>query len=141
MSSKGTKQLNRLPPFVPLPWELLNHRAYIELPFAASKTLPYFLGKVKKPYNDPQKNLIEFYFSYPEAEKLGFSSGTHSKVIRDLISHGFVDPVDRGGLRGCGKSYSKFKLSLRWQKYGTEDFHEIEWRCFLPRRNKSNPKM
>jgi hypothetical protein len=38
-------------------------------------------------------------------------------------------------------SNSKFKLSIRWQKYGTEDFHKIEWRCFLPKRFKSNSKM
>lgn len=141
MSSRGKKQLNRLPPFVPLPWELLNHRAYTALPFAASKALPYFLGKVKDRYTDPQRCLTEFFFSYSEAKKYGFSNGTFSNVIRDLISYGFVDPIDRGGLGGCGKSYSTFKLSLRWQQYGTENFREIEWRRFLPRRFRSNSKM
>ena len=141
MSYKGKKQYSKLPPFVPLLWDLLNHRAYIALPFAASKALPYFLGKVKYSYNDPQKYLTEFSFPYSEAKRLGFASGTFSSAIRDLISYGFVDPVDRGGLRGCGMSKSKFKLSLRWQKYGTENFHKIEWRCFLPRLLKSNPKI
>lgn len=141
MSYQRKKQHKKLPPFVPMPWELLNHPAYIELPYATSKALPYFLGKVKDSWNDPQRYLTEFSFTYSEAKRLGFSSGTHSKVIRDSISHGFVDPVDRGGLRGCGKSNSKFTLSQRWQKYGTEDFHRIEWRCFLPRRFKSNPKI
>lgn len=141
MSYQRKKRSNRIRSFVMLPWDLLNHQAYIELPFAASKALPYFFGKVKFPYTDPQRYLTEFSFSYSEADRLGFASSTFSNTIRDLISYGFVDPVDRGGLRGCGKSNSKFKLSSRWQKYGTEDFHKIEWHCFLPRRFKSNPKI
>lgn len=141
MSYKGKKQYRKLPPFVPLPWDLLNHRAYIPLPFAASKALPYFLGKVKYPFNDPQKYLTEFSFTYSEGNKYGFSASTFSSIIRDLISYGFVDPVDRGGLRGCGMSSSRFKLSRRWERYGTEDFQKIEWRCFLPRKHKSNSKI
>jgi hypothetical protein len=130
------RQRNSLPPFVPLTWDILNHAAYKELPASAAKALPYFMGKVKVSYRDPHRYSEEFAFSYREASKLGFASGTWSKVIRDLVAYGWVDPVDRGGLRGEGKSCSIFRLSRRWEQRGTEEFKEIVWKCFLPRKEK-----
>lgn len=132
------KDRNNLPPFVPLTWVVLNHDAYKKLPASASKALTYFMGKVKVPYGDPEKYCQEFSFSYREASKLGFASGTWSKVIQDLIAYGWIDPVDRGGLRGDGKSSSVFRLSRRWEKYGTADFESKSWKCFLPRKRRLN---
>jgi hypothetical protein len=122
-----------LPPFVPLTWKMLNSQAYKELPPSSAKGLPYFLGKVKCGYNDPQRYLGEFALPYTEGRRLGFAFGTFSKVIRDLIRFGFIDPVDKGGLRGDCKSYNVFKLSKRWELYGTPGFESLEWSCFIPK--------
>jgi len=123
-----------LPPFVPLTWEMLNHKAYKDLPFAASKALPYFLGKVKMDYNDSNRFNAAFSFSYKEAALLGFATATFSKVITDLIKYGFLDPRDKGGLRGDGKSNSLFCLSERWKLSGQSDFKFVDWKCFFPRQ-------
>jgi len=133
---KAIKKLKKLPPFVPLPWEMLNHKAYKELPFAASKALPYFLGKVKMDYNDPNRLTTEFSFSYKEAKSYSFALGTFSKVITDLIKYGFLDPRDKGGLRGDCKSNSLFCLSQRWKLFGETDFQFVDWKCFLPRQKQ-----
>jgi hypothetical protein len=128
---------NRLPPFVALTWEMLNSQAYRDLPYAAAKALPFFLGKFKGGFNDPGKYQQEFRFSYGEGQRYGFSPGTFSKIIQDLVRLGFIDPVDRGGLKSDGKGYSLFRLSRRWEVYGTGGFEALEWRCFQP-RIKSN---
>jgi hypothetical protein len=133
---KAINKLKRLPPFVPLPWDLLNHRSYIELPFAASKALPYFLGKVKTYYNDPNRQSTEFSFSYKEARSLGFALATFSKVISDLIKYGFLDPIDKGGLRGEYKSNNLFCLSDRWKLFDKPDFKVVEWKFFFPRQKQ-----
>jgi len=117
-----------------MPWELLNSRAYKGLNFASAKALPYFLGKIKENYRDPQRYLMDFSFSYSEGIKLGFASSTFSKVIQELVKTGFIDPIDKGGLRSDGKSYNRFKLSERWQQYGTNDFELLDWRCFQPKQ-------
>jgi hypothetical protein len=132
MSFKS-KRGDRLPPFVPLPWQMLNSKAFIELPPSASKALPYFFGKVKLSFRDPQRYFAEFSFSYTEGKRYGFALATFSKVIQALVRFGFIDPVDKGGLRGECKSFNRFKLSKRWETYGTENFLPSEWKTFLPR--------
>lgn len=136
---RSKKHGNRLPPFVPLVWEMLNSKAYFDLQPSAAKVLPYFLGKVKKTFNDPQRYQEEFQFSYCEAKRLGFASATFHKCISQLIEKGFIDPDDKGGLRGLGRTYSFFTLSWRWKDYGKPGFEIIVWRCFLP-RDKSKAK-
>ena len=134
----GMKNRNRnsFPPFVALTWEMLNSKAYRDLPASSGKALPYFLGKVKvKVYNDPQKYLIEFSFSYKEANRYGFAIATHHRIICELIEKGFIDPCDKGGLKSDGKSYNLFRLSRRWEKYGTKEFDEVKkWKEFPPRK-------
>jgi hypothetical protein len=135
------KQGNKLPPFVPMTWELLNSKAYKHLSYAAAKALPYFLGKFKGPYHDPQRYLFEFPFSYSEAKRYKFSSSTFHKVIDALVRQGFIDPVDKGGLRSNGKSYNIFRLSRRWEKFGTDNFREANWQTFSPRQSsRATPK-
>ena len=133
---KVVNKLKKLPPFVPLPWNMLNHEAYKKLPFAASKALPYFLGKVKIAYNDPNRLSTEFSFPYNEAKLLGFALATFSKAIQDLVKFGFIDPKEKGGLRGEGKSYSFFCLSARWKLYGQPEFQHLDWKCFFPRQKQ-----
>jgi len=118
---KRKKKYNKLPPFVPLTWDLLNNPAYIALTPSAAKALPYFLGKVKTGFNDPEKYETLFSFSYPEAKSLGLSTATFSRVIRELIRVGFIERVEHGGLRGRGKGYNKFKLSKQWASYQNEE--------------------
>jgi len=130
---KRDKENKRLPPFVPMPWHTLNSKAYVDISPSAAKALPYFLGKYKGPYNDHQRYLLEFSFSYSEGKRYGFSPSTFSKVIQELVRKGFIDPVDKGGLRSDGKSYNLFRLSQRWQKYGKDDFEHTDWKCFEPR--------
>jgi hypothetical protein len=133
---KRGKERNRLPPFVALPWTLLNHAAWRELPPSAGKALPFFLGKVKTGFNDPARYTTDFSFSYTEGKRYGFALATFGRIIEELVRTGFIDPVDRGGLRSDGKSYNLFRLSKRWGKYGTTDFQHIEWREFQPRTQR-----
>jgi hypothetical protein len=98
-----SREKNSLPPFVALLWEMLNSWAYKELNSSAAKALLYFLGKFKGVYSDPQRYKLAFPFSYSEAERLGFASSTFSRVIRELVRKGFIDPVDKGGLKSDAK--------------------------------------
>jgi hypothetical protein len=129
---RKTKVKNRIPPFVPLLWDMLNAKAYKTLPPTASKMLPYFLGKVKLPGNfrDPQYYETTFTFTYTEAQTLGCARKTFYQVIRALVRLGFIDPVKKGGLRGCNLSFNIFKLSSRWKKYDTAQFVPILFECF-----------
>ncbi len=115
-------------------WELLNSSAFKSLPYAAAKALPYFLGKIKNSFRDPSRFLNDFHFSYPEGRNLGFAKGTFSRVIKDLVRFGFIDPIDKGGLRGFQKGYNVFKLSRRWETYGTDGFKSVDWQTILPKK-------
>ena len=123
----------KLPPFVALTWDLLNSKAYRDLPFAAAKALPFFIGKPKIHFGNALLYHTDFQLSYGEGERLGFAPATFSKVLKALIANGFLDPIDKGGLRGNGKSCSKFRISRRWEKYGTSEFQKIDWEQFQPR--------
>jgi hypothetical protein len=119
----------RLPPFVPLFWDVLNSAAYKELTSSAAKALPYFLGKdgiAKCKNGNDSTGTIEF--SYGEANKLGFATRTFSRVIQELVDKGFIDPAGYGGLRGFCKSFNKFRTSNRWQEYGTKSFKVESWK-------------
>jgi len=120
----------KLPPFVAMTWEMLNHPAYIELPASAKGMLPYFIGKVRASVRDTVHYSTSFIFPYSEAERYGCSRHTFFRVLESLVRHGFLDPVERGGLRGTGLTTSTFRLSPRWKKYGTADYQEITWRQF-----------
>ncbi len=127
------KKKNRLPPFVPLLYKMLNHKAYIELSASAAKALPYFLCKIKNSdYRDRGRYLQPFELSYTEAKRYGFHRKTFARVIRELVRKGFIDPFQRGGLKSGGFGYNKFTLSERWQDYGTPDFRKKEWDQFPP---------
>lgn len=138
---KKKNQKGKLPPFVPITWEILNSTAYKELPPSAAKALPYFLGNKetrKASFSDPSRYDIPFTFRYSEAENLGFARRTFHQILTDLMGYGFIDPVSKGGMRGCGFTKSKFTLSLRWKHYGTSEFIEVRrWEHFP----QQNPKV
>jgi hypothetical protein len=131
---------NRVTSFSALSWEMLNSPAYISLPHSAAKALPYFIGKVKRRLDDPQRYKTEFSFSYREAQRYGFAPGTFSKVIQSLVAYGLIDPIDKGGLRSDLKNLNKFSLSLRWKDFGKPEFEALNWKCFLPRVSKATSK-
>ncbi len=133
MGYGSRKKGRKLPPFVPLTWKMLNGTAYKKLKPSSAKALPYFLGKPKLPISDSQYYSSPFSFSYTEAKKYGFANGTFFRVISNLMEKGFIDPKDKGGLRGDCKSLNLFTLSQRWEKFGTQDFKEVKWQCFAPR--------
>jgi hypothetical protein len=120
----------KLPPFVAMTWDMLNHKAYICLPAAARAMLPYCIGKVRAGVRDTAHYSTNFIFPYSEAERYGCARRTFFRVLESLVRHGFLDPVERGGLRGTGLTSSTFRLSPRWKKYGTADYQEITWRQF-----------
>lgn len=128
-----SKKMNKLPPFVAMDWKVLNSDAYKSLSHSSRASLPYWLGKPKKPFNDAENYEIDFKFPYAEAANYGFARATFARIIQEVISNGFVDPIRKGGLRGDGKSCSRFVLSRRWQNYGKPDFKKILWRQFVSR--------
>lgn len=124
---------NKLPPFVAVPYDVLNSSAFRDLPHAARSALPHFMGKPKQPFNKPEYFSTDFSFSYLEAVRYGFAKATFHRVIEHLIRNGFIDPVDKGGLRGMCKSSSRFRLSKRWREFGTKNFIAKEWGEFKPK--------
>jgi hypothetical protein len=110
------KSKDRLPPFVAIPWDILNSKSYKNLKFASAKALPYFLGKPKLRFTDIDYCVSVFNFSYGEALKLGFARETFSRAVKDLQANGFIVKVKSGGLRGDQKSYSKYTLSSKWKQ-------------------------
>ena len=135
---RGRKN-RKFQPFVALPWDLLNSKAYKDLSASAGKALPYFLGKVKVHFNAPERYTVDFSFAYTEAKKYGFANGTHHRNISALMANGFIDPVYKGGKKSFGMSSSLFRLSVRWKGYGTPSFKTIVWRDILPEFNKQKP--
>lgn len=111
----GRKKSSKLPPFVAMSWKLLNSDVYKNLSYPAAKILPHFLGKPQRPFTDPEYFSIEFNLSYPEAEKLGFAKATFAKCVRELQEKGIIVRTERGGLRGNGKGYNRFRLSKQWE--------------------------
>ena len=133
-SGKG-KNIVKLRPFVALTWELLNSKAYIGLHSTSAKMLPYFLGKLHLIAGAPGYDSTPFEFTYSEAERLGCARRSFSRVIRELIKKGFIDPARKGGLKGTGLTTNQFKLSYRWRRYGHADFIEKDWGSFNESQN------
>lgn len=130
MGRNKDKNKLALPPFVPMTWDLLNSQVYKDLSFASRAMLPYFIGKPNINIRSDLFLKTEFSISYKEAVSYGCSMRTFSRVIEDLMRKGFIDPVDKGGLRGCGLSCNIFRMSERWKNYGKKDFVKIEWKQF-----------
>jgi len=135
MARRRTK-IEKLPPFVASPWELLNSKVCCSLTHSARACLPYWLGKPKARFDRPEYYEKEFVFPYSEAKRYGFAKATFARIILELVEKGFVDPKDKGGLRGDGLSYNHFVLSRRWQRFNTPEFEQVSWPQFQPRSNR-----
>ena len=118
---KEYMRLDGLTPFVPLTWDLLNSPAYKKLTPSSAKALPYFLGKVKLHHANRHKYSLTFNFSYDEAESLGFSNATFSRIRKELEEIGFIERIEKGGLDGKKKICSTYRLSQRWETYRKEN--------------------
>ncbi len=65
----------------------------------------------------------EIIFPYLEAEKTHrIPRATFARAIDNLILHGFLDISHLGG--GMYGDCTKYKISDRWEEYGTDDFTE-----------------
>jgi hypothetical protein len=113
-------------------WDLLNSKAYKDLPSSAAKLLPYALGKPKVHMKNPACYQTEFEFTYSEGKRHGFASTTFSRCLDELVKKGFIKPVHKGGLRGDGFSSSKYLLSLAWHTYGTNGHQPLIRRQEIP---------
>jgi hypothetical protein len=116
--------------YVTMPWNMLNSKAYITLPPTSRAMLPYFLGKVRIPCTETQHYYAEFSFTYSEATKYGCARRSFYRVIEGLMGYGFIDPVLKGGMIGGRETGSIFRLSKRWEKYGTAVFEKVTWAQF-----------
>ena len=120
------------PPFIMFQFKMLNSLAYKSLSPSSAKALVFFLAKVKLPDSNDQRYREIFTLSYGELKAAAsLSDKTCSKVFRELVKVGFIHPVEKGGLRGNGKSCSKYKLSRRWEQYQQPGFKEVDLKKFV----------
>ena len=124
--ARKRKERNRIEgPFVPITYEMMDSKAFEELNATALKTLILSFRKVKT--NNPiDRYQTQFTFTYPEAAKHGLGHSSFSRALKELIAIGFIDCVSKGGMRFEGNSSSQYRLSKRWEKYGTHGF-EKKW--------------
>ena len=62
-------------------------------------------------------------FTYAEAAYFGISKAQFHRIIKLLVERGFIDIEHQGG--AYGRDYSRYKLSDRWENYGTPGFKRI----------------
>jgi len=108
--------------FVPLTFEEQDSPAFIELGGNASKVYGYLkrAARTAACKGGTRERDIIFGFSYAEAKGRGFSESTFIRAIKELWGKGFIDVIERGGLRGKGKTLSQYKLAGYWKTYGKE---------------------
>lgn len=71
----------------------------------------------------------QFEFTYTEATHLGCARRTFTRVILDLIDHGFLTPIHWGV-----KNSSIFCLSRRWEGFGGVDYEPFPLQDFKQRQ-------
>jgi len=107
-----------------LPSFMIHSRAVSELSLAARWVLILFLEKVK---TSDDRFSVEFAFTFAEAKKDGIPNDTFHRSVSQLIKYGFIMRVKRGGIIGFEgkKENTYYRLSQRWETYGTDKFIEI----------------
>ena len=111
---------NKLGSFVPLGRPLLSSLAFTSLCSSAKIAYPYFLYDKKNAHED------KVILTFSQAKKFNVcrSQSTFTKIKKELVKHGFLDPLDPGGLNAP----AIFKVSYRWNRYGYEDFKELQYK-------------
>lgn len=140
MARKRKTKYNDMP-FVKMHFTILNSLAYKDLPGSACKLLPLIIAKVRSEITNPERHTTIFQFPYGAALRFGVSKSTFFKVICDLVKFGFIDPVTKGGLRSDGKVCSTYKLSCRWEQYGTKEFRILDYKQFYQGKTEASPIM
>lgn len=109
--------------FVALTYEIIDGRAFKKLNGAAMKAFILCLRKVRT-FNPHDRYSYQFTLTYAEAQKSGLWASAFDRGIKELHKFGFIEIVHRGGMRFQGKSRTTYRLSQRYQKYGTAEFVE-----------------
>ena len=115
---KGRKKI--LCSFVVLQRPLLKSLAFLSLSNTAKVAYSYFLYDKKSSHQDE----VILTFSQAKNFKVCQSQSTFTKIKRELVQYGFLDPLDGGGLNAP----AIFKVSNRWNRYGYEDFKELQYK-------------
>ena len=110
---------NKLGSFVALGRPLLSSLAFTSLCSSAKIAYAYFLYDKKNNHQD------QVILTFSQAKKFNVcrSQSTFTKIKKELVKHGFLDPLDGGGLNAP----AIFKVSNRWNRYGNEDFKELKY--------------
>jgi hypothetical protein len=113
---------------------LLHSEAYKKLKYApALKVLNWFYEKLKVDVDKRKRGSKRYKprydssvsFPYSEATCRGLSVQQFSKAIKKLHAHGFINIEQPGsGLEG---DYTKYNLSMRWEKFGAPEYEHIEF--------------
>ena len=120
--------------------DILESDAYWSLTSAnAVRFLSRFHQKAfrKKPKGNGKRggyqitNNGEIIFTYSEAKELGVKSDRSiSRAFKELINKGFIDISEPGNW--YLKEPTKFAISFRWQKYGTDEYEPPKQKHALP---------
>lgn len=118
---------------------VLQSEAYWDLSKHGIRVLFRFYEKRKvSPHKDSKGNTYyqiinngDLVFTYDEAERWGIDRKQFSKAIDDLVAKGFLEITHQGAGQGDSSTY---KLTQRWQAYGTKNFDPAP-----PRRKNTNP--
>jgi hypothetical protein len=107
--------------FVPITFEMINSKAYKKLSGSALKTLVLCMRKVKT-HHPIDRFKFHFALTYPEARKQGLCDTSFCRGLKLLQQIGFIDFILPGGMRFQKKASSVYRLSQRWEKFGSPEF-------------------
>ena len=91
------------------------------------KTTLEIISKNKKDFNVvllSGNNNVKLLISQAKKFNVCRSQSTFTKIKKELVKHGFLDPLDGGGLNAP----AIFKISNRWNRYDNEDFKELKYK-------------
>jgi hypothetical protein len=126
---RSRKQKHHIPGrYVAMTYHLLESPAYRALKYPSAKLLPLIYkeaaDQLKTIYGTAVFWSGDFTFTYSHAGAHGIAKATFSDVLSDLVGLGFLDCVRRGTMK---KQTTVWRLSQRYQKFGTSAFVKVRW--------------
>jgi hypothetical protein len=116
--------------FVPISYEMLEHRAFKKLSGAAIRVFMHCMKKTNR--KDVDRHSVIFSLSYPELKaKTGMLNSTVRRAFKQLHTLGFIDYYAPGGLRKDGKAAKTYQLSRRWKNWPEPHFEHVPEANFL----------
>ena len=100
---------------------VIESEAWIQLPPAAAKILNVLRLIAYGPLEKSTKKDIKVGLM-TLARRTGQSKQTVRNQIIRLVNDGFLDYIDRGGLKGLGKDANVYRLSWRFYDFGKANF-------------------